>query len=496
MKRRVFLSYLTAAVGTALTAKVMAKSHMMGASSGHQMTQSHQGMGHMGSSSSSLLPESVLPIHTPLPQLNYLANTSQKANEFVATLQAKPVTIALTHEVSTEFWAYNDQIPGPAIEVFEGDTVKITLKNDLPQATTVHWHGLPVPPDQDGNPQDEVAPGESRTYTFTLPKDCAGTYWYHPHGHETVAEQVFRGLAGILIVKSKSDPLAEIASQNWLISDLKLSADGQIAPNSMMDWMNGREGQFVLINGAYQPNITLHTATRARVWNACSGRYLNLALKQADIYLVGTEGGLIERPHRIDSLLLSPGERAELLIVPKTTGQMSLQALAYNRGKMGHVSPETDRDLATVSMQSAHYPSMPESLRTLPVLGAATAFKTLEYTEIMNKGMHFLINGKKHDMNRIDLVSKVGEVEEWTIFNNSHMDHNFHLHGTQFTVIHYEHNGKLSLPEVIGLKDTVNLKPYEKVRIKMVQHHKGIRMYHCHILEHETLGMMGQLNVI
>lgn len=502
MNRRVFLTRISVAIGAALTSKVMAQSNMAGmAMPDHDMgamDMSGHEMSNMTTTSEPLLAGSALPKHLPLPDLKQLINTSSKPKEFVATLHARPVTLQLTDKVKTKFWAYNDQIPGPAIEVYEGDTVKITLQNDLPQATTIHWHGLPVPADQDGNPQDEVPSGSSRTYTFTLPVGCAGTYWYHPHGHENVAEQVFRGLAGVFIVKAKIDPLADIPSQNWLISDLKLADNGQIAPNTILDWINGREGQFTLINGAHQPQITIDSASRVRLWNACSGRYLNLSLRDADLYVIGSDGGLIEQPYKVDALLLTPGERAEILVVPKATTSCSLQALAYDRGKMGKVPAETTRDLALINMKASTLPQLPKQLRTLPQLGKPVAFKTLEYTEVMKTdgSVDFLINGKKHDLKRIDLVSKIDEVEEWTIFNNSHMDHNFHLHGTQFQIINYELKGKQRLPEYAALKDTINLKPYEIVRIKLTQNQQGLRMYHCHILEHETLGMMGQLNVI
>lgn len=343
MNRRLFLTKIAAAVGALAATNVLAQRETMGHSSnghgmdhgqmsGHGMSNS-SASGHMGSSH--LLPESALPQGNTLPALPKLANVSGTAGTFTGNLTAKPISVELAHGLMTEFWAYNGQIPGPAIEVFEGDTVDITFKNELPQPTTLHWHGLPVPPDQDGNPQDEVMPGATRTYRFTLPEDCAGTYWYHPHGHNTVAEQAFRGLAGAFIVKPKQDRLSHIPVQDWLLSDLKLDADGKIADNSMMDWMNGREGQFVLINGALRPQITLNGATRARIWNACSGRYLNLALNEANVYVIGTDGGLIEQPHRVDALLLSPGERAEVLIVPTKTGQQSLQSLSYDRGKMG-----------------------------------------------------------------------------------------------------------------------------------------------------------------
>lgn len=448
-----------------------------------------------------LLAESALPQHQALAPLPRLANQSKRPGEFVATLHAKPVTLSLAPGLSTHFWAYNEQVPGPLIEVFEGDTVKITFKNDLPQASTIHWHGLPVPADQDGNPQDEVASGASRTYNFTLPDNCAGTYWYHPHGHSTIPEQVFRGLAGAFIVKSKKDPLDAIPAQNWLISDLKLAADASIAPNSMLDWMNGREGQFVLINGGYRPTITLNTTTRVRVWNACSARYLNLSIPNADVYLVGTDGGLIAQPFKVKELLLSPAERAELLVVPRTTGKADLLALSYDRGKMGGAPTEPTRTLASLVMKPSELPKLTTPLRRLPEYASVQAHKKLEYTEIMEMSdgkhqMDFLINGKKHDMQRIDLLSKVGQVEEWLIFNNSHMDHNFHLHGMPFMVIDFELKGAKRLPDVVGLKDTINLKPYETARIKTRQLQKGLRMYHCHILEHEGLGMMGQLEVV
>lgn len=508
MNRRLFLTRIAAVVGGSLVGSSLVRAnsgHNM--SSGHDMHNSGQdmwhSMGNMGGcmGNQKLLPTSALPQGLPLPKLKLLANRSTQPGVFEAELHARPVKVALTSQLTTEFWAYNDSIPGSAIEVFEGDTVKITVKNDLPQPTTVHWHGLPVPSEQDGNPQDAIPAGGSRVYSFTLPQGCAGTYWYHPHGHNTVAEQAFRGLAGTLIVRAKNDPLAHLPEQQWLLSDLKLAANGEIADNSMMDWMNGREGQFVLINGANRPQITVDSATRVQLWNACSGRYLNLSFTGCKVLIVGTDGGLLEHAQAINELLLSPGERAEVILIPQQTGSVSLQALAYERGKMGHQAVEQDRILAEMILSKSEQPALPQKLRLLPELGPATAFKTLEYTETMEmgkgmSGMKFMINGKMHDMSRIDLVSNVNEIEEWTIFNNSHMDHNFHLHGTQFTVIDYELNGKIRYPEYVGHKDTINLKPYEKVRIKMVQTMKGIRMYHCHILEHETIGMMGQLNVI
>jgi bilirubin oxidase len=132
-----------------------------------------------------------------------LTNESSQPGLFKATLTAKAVRVPLLKDGPTEFWTYNGSLPGPLIDVMEGDTVEITLHNQLSQPTSIHWHGLPVPPSQDGNPQQAIAPGQRITYRFTLPEGSAGTYWYHPHPHEFTAEQASRGLAGGFIVRAK-----------------------------------------------------------------------------------------------------------------------------------------------------------------------------------------------------------------------------------------------------------------------------------------------------
>ena len=529
MKRRTFIIRAASVAGAVVATNVLAfgQSHgghgkmsgmnhgnmgnmnhgsMMG-ESGHDMAQmispgyqlgnrtlTVQDIQQLQNATKDLLPASAIPQGTDLPALPMLKNESTEPKLFKATLTAKPVNVELIKGKPTDFWAYNDSIPGPTIEVYEGDTVEITLDNQLPQPTTIHWHGILVPADQDGNPQDEVQSGTKRTYKFTIPEGTAGTYWYHPHGHNTVAEQAYRGLAGVFIVKSKTDPYAKFTQQNWLFSDLKLKANGKIAENTFNDWMNGREGQFLLMNGALKPTVNITEPTRVRIWNACSAKFLNLSLADAKVYIIATDGGFLENPQEIQKLLLTPGERAELLIVPTKTGTVALKSLAYDRGKMGMVPADPDMDIATVNLQKSASVTLPKNIRQLPVYEKPSIKRLIEYTEVMNHNqMLFLVNGKMHDMNHNDVTVKAGEVEEWIIFNNSHMDHNFHIHGTQFLVIEHDYNEQKSKPEINGFKDTVNLRPYEKVTIRFVQDEKGLRMYHCHIFEHETLGMMGQL---
>ncbi len=459
------------------------------------------GMDH-SSSPQPLAPSSALPGGAPLQALPRLLNQSSQAGVFQAELIAAPVQIVLLSGQPTTFWAYNGSVPGPLIEAHEGDRVEIRFINRLDQPSTIHWHGLPVPPDQDGNPHDPVAPGAEHTYRFTLPKGSAGTYWYHPHPHGYTAEQVFRGMAGAFIVRAAADPLSEIAERHLLISDLKLNADGSIAENDANDWMNGREGQFVLVNGQHQPTIELKSTERWRIWNACSARYLKLDLGGHAFSLVGTDGGLIEQPQTLQEILLAPAERIEIIVQPVAQQKIvALTALTYDRQKMGTVAPEQALTLAQVTIAKGQPAGLPQTLRAISPLGKSSADKRVVFSENMRmeNGQHqmdFLVNGKAFDMHRVDMRSQLGALELWEVYNDSHMDHPFHIHGTQFQIVEFELDGKVTPTAFLAWKDTVNLRPRETVRVKMVQSFKGLRMFHCHILEHENQGMMATLEVV
>ncbi|OQS20242.1 multicopper oxidase family protein [Chromobacterium violaceum] len=459
-------------------------------------------------SPAALLNPDLLPAGADLGAMPRLANESRQAGLFKATLTAAPVKVPLLSAAATEFWAYNSSLPGPLIEVMEGDTVEITLVNRLPQPTSIHWHGLPVPPDQDGNPQDAISPGQSRTYRFTLPEGSAGTYWYHPHPHEFTAEQAFRGLAGGFIVRAKHDPLSEMPERSLILSDLKLDARGQIAANDSGDWMNGREGQFVLTNAQNRPMLRFSSQGRERwrIWNANSARYLRLQLPGSTLTLVGSDGGLLEKPiPGLAECLLAPGQRAELIVeAGARRDRATLISAVYERGKMGDVAP--DKSLAILSVDfstvtaSALTP-LPARLAVIKDPGEPVAHKRVVFSEDMSMrdGQHemrFLVNGRQYDMRRMDLTSRVGDVEVWDIVNQADMDHPFHLHGTQFQVLSREKDSVVTAEPYKAWHDTVNLKSGETVRIKTVQHWPGIRMFHCHILEHEAAGMMGQLLVV
>lgn len=491
MNRRHFLHAALASAGFMLASKPVLAAMMHG-HEGHEMAPLK-----MAPDDLQLMPVEDVLAGRPHAAL-YRQPVIRQGKVLSATLIAAPLDIEVVPGKTTTVWAYNQQIPGPLIEAFEGDTVEIRFVNQLAQPSTVHWHGMPVPADQDGNPQDAVPAGGERLYRFTLPAGCAGTYWYHPHPHGDTAEQVYRGLAGLFIVRAKNDPLAALPEQHLVISDLRLAIDGSIPDNNSQDWMNGREGQFVLVNGQREPVIRVGAAQRWRVWNACSARYLRLAMPGRKITLVGSDGGLLESAQTVEELLLPPGARAEW-VVAGDAGEVSLMALAYDRSKMGEVAPEQDLKLARIQFTQPSSVTLPR-LRTIPARQKPLAKKRVVFSETMSMAggqhsMQFLVNGKSFDMQRVDLVSRLGECELWEIINDSHMDHPFHLHGTQFEILDTTLQGKTTPEPWRALRDTFNLRPYQSARILVTQRHTGLRMFHCHILEHEGQGMMGQVLV-
>lgn len=302
--------------------------------------------------------------------------------------------------------------------------------------------------------------------------------------------------------------MASIPERLLLVSDLKLGQQAAIASNDNNDWMNGREGQFVLVNGQKQPQLVFDAGGRERwrVWNACSARYLRLQLSGSTFTLVGTDGGLITQPQPgLAEYLLAPGQRAELIVdAAGRHDRVELMAAIYPRGKMGRVAPERAISLLTVDFAKTTVgvlPTLPAILRPIANLGQPIARKRVVFSEEMSMegGQHhmrFLVNGHEFDMNRIDFTSKVNEVELWELANEADMDHPFHLHGTQFQVVERVVDGVTTPEPLLAWHDTVNLRAGEVVRIKTIQHWRGLRMFHCHILEHEEKGMMGQVEVV
>ena len=223
-----------------------------------------RGGGDAGDIDGSPLSDHALAEGEPLRSLEILRNDSAASGQFSALLSAAPAPEMLSPGLATPMWLYNGSYPSPLIELTEGQHVAIRIDNGLPQDTTIHWHGLPVPPNQDGNPMDPVPAGASRVYEFDLPAGSAGTYWYHPHPHLNTAEQVARGLAGPLIVRAGDDPLAHIPEITLFITGVRLDANAEISVDNAIDWTVGRQNELLLVNGGRLPVHTVRPGTTQR----------------------------------------------------------------------------------------------------------------------------------------------------------------------------------------------------------------------------------------
>ncbi len=443
------------------------------------------------------------------PTLPLLANTATTGS-FVAALAAAPATASFVPSVATQILAYNGGTPGPVIDTYEGDSVRIAFRNQIGQDSTVHWHGLPIPASQDGNPMDPVVSGVNRDYTFTLPIGSAGTYWYHPHPHGTTHEQVYRGLAGAFIVRGRNDPFGHLPERIVFITDLRLDANGQIAPDTAFDLANGREGNQVLVNGSYQPVDTVAPGTteRWRIFDATNARYTRLVLDGSPMVVVALDGCALASPKTVAELLLAPGQRAEVIVrAPVSSNQkLVLRTLTYARGAMVPVSPavkllEISTNTST-TVPAVNLPTALPSLAPLPSGLAITQSLTLSDMGMgMSMGMsssagRFTINGKVFDPARDDITMKAGVAEEWVVQNAGMMDHPLHIHGTSFQLVASNRSSIGSDPRFNAFMDVVNLVPGEQIRIRIRIDTPGRRMFHCHILEHEAQGMMGIINVL
>ncbi|TWB87882.1 FtsP/CotA-like multicopper oxidase with cupredoxin domain [Synechococcus sp. Ace-Pa] len=426
------------------------------------------------------------------------------------------VTIANAHRTAL---TYNGLLPGPLLEAEPGDAVRIRLHNRLNRPTNLHYHGLHISPS--GNADNvflSVAPGASQTYDFSLPADHpAGTFYYHPHRHGSVADQVFGGLGGVLIVRGALDRIPEVQAAEEQVVFLKdLPGDGDFGSIGM-GMMLGREGAVLTVNGQVNPALSIPAGglLRLRIVNGSNARFWRLALEDHPFHLIATDAGALETPVQLEELLLAPGERAEVLVRgDQQGGRYRLLNLPYARGSggmmggmgrsrgmgrgmgMGRGSAQQGPvPVATLAYEGS-VATLPLPERLLPVVPLPEPVRTrrflLNHGMAPGMGMVFLINGRAFEHGRIDTRVQLGDTEEWELVNDGVMDHPFHVHVNPFQVI--SRNGT---PEPYrAWKDVVLVRAGETVRIRTrFDDFTGLTVYHCHILDHEELGMMGTLEI-
>jgi len=435
-----------------------------------------------------------------------------------------PVNVAtLTGSWTTPMMRYNSlQLP-PVIVAKRGTQMTFNVDNNLAEETTIHWHGFKIPAAQDGGPDMPIAAGGSRSYNFTMAQP-AGPLWFHPHAHGTTATQVYNGLAGAFIV---TDDITENLENNnqipsgsqdiaLLLQDRRFAADNGAGVRSLiyqagggMMGMLGMLGDRILVNGVEMPGLDVATRQyRFRIYNGSNARTYDVALDDgANFTVVGTDGGLLNSPVVTDHIMLSAGERAEIVVdfgAYSVGDNIVLVSRAFAGGGMmggGTLANGDPFDImqfqvtTQVSDNVVLYNSLPVTADINTRLSAANATATRSF-EMNVQMMQFTINGQVFDMNRVDELVASGATEVWSITNASPMAHPFHAHAIQWQVL--DRDGIAAIGVDLGWKDTVLVQPGETVRIigrfdPVIN--VGKYMYHCHILEHEDAGMMGIFEV-
>lgn len=449
----------------------------------------------------------------PSPEVSLRDRLTQEALPFLAEkprptgkvheveLVARPESLTLLDGRVLDVWAYNGKVPGPTLRVRVGDTLRATLRNELPQPTTIHWHGVRLPNAMDGVPhvtQAPVMPGESFVYEFVA-RD-AGTFWFHPHVRGS--EQVERGLYGVLIVEPEEPTSGrEIV---WVLDDFLLDESGQIDPRfvTRRDLAHdGRFGNVLTVNGQIRPEVALRAGerTRLRIVNVANGRVFALDGSALEGEVVAFDGLGVSKPLDTSRIELAPGNRVDIEIEAPVS-------------KVGEAIAVFDRFtrrenlLATVRIEVPEGEVRPSAERTSP-RGFVPAWEgavdmLVDESFSLNArrggpyGLEWMINDRvmRHDdadpaepeHHEVPYRFPRNRFQKLRFVNDSARLHPMHLHGVFFKVI--ARNGEAV--DEGHWRDTVLVRPREIVDIGTVPTEMGDWMMHCHILEHADSGMM------
>lgn len=411
----------------------------------------------------------------------------------------------------------NGSYLGPTLMMRNGSPVRIKVNNQLGEPSTLHWHGMHLPASQDGGPHQMINPNETWSPEFTI-KQKAASLWYHSHLMGATGAQIWRGLAGMLIIEDEQtdglnlpktygvDDLPLVLQDRWFTSNGQL--DYELSMHSRMMGMSGNVPLANGILGAYFEATS--SCLRLRILNGSNASTYNLAFDNGQsFHQIATDGGLLEAPVALSQLRLAPGERAEIVVDLEAGKNIVLQNQAEHLSSLmsgTESAPALDFLHIRPAAQLSQAPALPLQLTQMQWLNPADATKTRIFDLQMSMGMSAMmgtdsnshtINGKAMDMQRIDEVVKLGDTEIWQLQNSSMMPHPFHMHDVQFQIL--DRDGSKPPANEQGRKDIVLVQPGEVVRIIMRFEDYADNapfMYHCHILEHEDAGMMGQFVVV
>ena len=417
------------------------------------------------------------------------------------SLTAQEGTTRFVPGVETPTWGFDGDLLGPTLRASRGEQVAVEVRNTLPEATSVHWHGMHLPAAMDGGPHQPVEPGATWRPTWRIDQPAA-TLWYHPHPHGRTEEHVYRGLAGFFLLDDPAAPDVGLPDEYGVddvpvvVQDRKLDADGDL------DLSGGGElgvlGSLVTANGVRGAHLEATTQrVRLRLLNGSTARtYAFGFADDREVLQVASDGGLLPAPVPTTRVQLSPGERAEVVVTVSPGERVRLRSYPPDLGGIvaGFAMGANDTfDVLELRAAQDLAPSPPvaAALTTLEPLPEATVTRTFDL-----QGRQ--INGRRMDMDRVDATVEKGATELWEVRNLDLFPHNFHVHDVQFRVLDID--GEAPPPALAGAKDTVYLEPRRTYRLVMrFEDHADPTtpyMFHCHLLLHEDEGLMGQLVVV
>lgn len=391
--------------------------------------------------------------------------------------------------VQTPVLGFGGQFVGPTIRTRVGRKVRVAFRNQLADThSNVHLHGGHVAPEHDGHPMAVIEPGRERQYEYPNNQE-ATTLWYHDHSHHTEAEHVYRGLHGFYLITDEDEEQLRLPEGQYdipiMMCDARFDENGEMI-FSPFDF----DRPVILVNGRPQPYFPVHARKyRFRLLNASTHRVLTLNLGGVPITQIGSDGGLLPAPVQLTELTLGPAERADVVIdfgSCRPGDQLVLADL---------IGPVLRFD---VTRRVHDHSRVPSRLRHMPPLARPSNARELTLsTDFVN--ILSLIDGKLFDATRVDARIRHGATETWKI-NNVDTDfggvnHTFHLHLVQFRVL--DRDGVPAGPAEAGWKDTVLIRPGRSVRVQATfRGFTGRYVYHCHMLEHSSFGMMAQMEIV
>ena len=398
---------------------------------------------------------------------------------------------------STSTYAINGSYLGPTLKLINGENVSLNYSNNLDEATTIHGHGMHVPAKMDGGAHQVIPAKTTWSATYTV-NQKACTNWYHPHLMGKTAEHVYKGIAGLIIVEDDEINSLDLP-KTYGVDDIPLVLqDRFFDANAQLDYspsrreiMHGYNGDRFIINGVIDPYVDLEAKeVRFRILNASNSSVYTLSFSDGRTFKqIATDNSLLEAPVSLNSLKLSPAERAEIVV--DLTTDIDKRLTFNNDGKSILEINVKKRTIAETIT--------PMTLSSLNFYSLSDAIRTRTFTLSASGPADLRINGVSMNMSVINERVPLNDIEIWEVTNQMRMNHNFHMHATHFTIA--ERNGSSSnvAKNEKGYKDTVFLAPNDTVKllVKMIDYTDSTApyMYHCHFLEHEDAGMMGQFTV-